>query len=84
MLRRAEVDRQVLVARRIPLLVVDAVEDAVHRAAARGQRLLHPHAVARRGDLARVRRAHRGHRVGMQDAVLERVDAPGLEVVLVQ
>ena len=49
-----------------------------------GQRLLHAHAVTRRGDLARVGRAHGGHRVGMQDAVLERVDVPGLEVVLVQ
>ena len=81
---RAEVDRQMLVVRRIPLFVVDAIQDSMHGAAARGQRLLHPHAIARRGDFARIGRAHRGHRVGMQDAVLERVDVPRLEIVLVQ
>ena len=81
---RPEVDRQVRVVPRIPFLVIDAIEDAVHRMAARRQRLLHAHAVARRGDLARVGGADRGHAIGVQDAVLERVDAAGLEVVLVQ
>ena len=43
-----------------------------------GQRLFHPHAVARRGDLARVGRAHRRDRVGVQDAVLSALMPPAL------
>jgi hypothetical protein len=78
------VNRQIFVGARIPFLVIHAIQDAAYGVAARRERLLHAHAVLRRGDFARIRGAYGCDRVGVQDAVFERVDAAGLEVVLVQ
>ena len=75
---------QVAVVAWIPLLVVDAVQNAGHGAAALAQAVLQPHAVLIRADLARMRRADRGDGVGIQDAVAQGVDPPGGEVRLVQ
>ena len=71
---------------RIPLVVVDAVQNARHGAApgAGAQAVLQPHAVLIGADLACMGRADRGDGVGVQDAVAQGVDPPGGEIVLVQ
>jgi hypothetical protein len=77
-------NRQIFVGARIPFLVIHAIQDAAYRIAARRQRLLHAHSILRRGDFARVRRAHGSDCVGVQDPVFEGIDAASLEVVLMQ
>ncbi len=69
---------------RIPLLVVDAVQDAGQCIATRPQRVLHSHAVLIRADLLGMSRTHGRDRIRVHDAVLERVDRAGPQVVLVQ
>ena len=60
---------------RVPDAVIDAVEDARERLAAGVQDAVEPGAERGRLDLARVRGAHRRHRVGREDALLQEVDA---------
>ena len=66
--------RQIAVVARIPIVVVDAIEDADHRGAARAQDRIQPHAVFRRLDLARVGWAHGRDQVGVRDASAEQID----------
>ena len=56
---RIVVHRQEAIAARIPFVVIDAVQDAGERGAARAQVRPEPHAVLGRADLARMGRAYR-------------------------
>ena len=76
--------RQVLVRRRIPLVVVHAVQYPDHGVAAPEQVAVEAMPSLGRADLGGVRRAHRGDRVRIHDAVAHRVDASRAEVGLVQ
>ncbi|MCX7057647.1 MAG: hypothetical protein NTZ79_10780 [Proteobacteria bacterium] len=80
----AEAYRQVAVRAGVPLLVVDAVEDADDALAARAQEAVQARAVLRRADLARIAGAYRCYEVRIKDAMQQRVDPPLGQVLLVQ
>src|SRR5205823_6490529 len=68
----------------IPLLVVDAVQDARYGGAAGTEAVLEPHAVLSGADLARVSGTDRGDEVGVDDPVPQRVDPSAGEIARVQ
>jgi hypothetical protein len=74
----------VTIVARIPFVVVDAIEDSDQRGGASAQHLVQSHAVFGGADLARVRRTDSGDGVRIHAAVLERVDATGAQIILVQ
>ncbi len=69
---------------RIPVFIIHAVQDSDQRAGAGPQHLLQAHAVLGRADLGSVGGADGGDRIRVHAAVLERIDAPGTQVILVQ
>ncbi|MEZ4338598.1 MAG: hypothetical protein R3B82_18405 [Sandaracinaceae bacterium] len=79
-----EVMGEVRVALGGPDVAVDAVEDPEEHVAAAAQERVHPHPLLRRGDLARVGRAHRGDRVRVEDPRQEEGEAPLVELLAVE
>ena len=77
-------ERQVAVGRGIPVFVIDAIEDATQGVVPRTQVGVETVAAFRRADFTGVRRADRGHGVGVQDAVPHRIDAALPEIGLMQ
>ena len=66
---------EVRIARRIPFVAVDTVEDAVQRVGAPPHDVLEAMTEGGREDLPRIGRAHGEDRAGVQDAALEVVHA---------
>src|SRR5436189_5073959 len=66
--------RNVRIGRRIPILIVDAVDDAGELARATEQHALQPAAVIERLNLAGIGRAHGRQSIGMYDAGLHKID----------
>ena len=81
---RVVVEGQVAIDRRIPVVVIDAVQDAADRVAAGAQ--VRVEAVTALGCtyLLGIRRADRRHRIRVENAVPHRVDATVTEIGLVQ
>ena len=79
-----EVFGQVGVVPWIPFGVIDAIQDSDERTAPGAQGILQAHAVLVGADLARMGRADCRNRIGVEDALPQRVDASRAQVVLVQ
>ena len=76
--------RQVAVVSRVPVLVIDAIEQAGQMPCALTQYAIEAPAVFGRLDLLRVSGAHGADVVGVQDALAQRIDAAGVAFTGIQ
>ncbi len=81
---RIVVHGQMPVPPRIPLVVINTIENAAQCTTTCPETVLQPHAVLVGANLAGMRRTHGRDRVRVHDPVTERIDPIGTQIILVQ